>query len=140
MATPKMDLFANKEMVSLRIENRAAITSTLPGPTEESSSRWSSPPRSSSCASWPTTVRRRQPDRSGAGENARCADHRPPDKQPASDDANAPGVRGATAFEWHRQLVYVESTHRADMTGAVRVVHLDEDSNQPPVELDAEHG
>lgn len=134
----RMDLFGNKEMVALTIEKGATMTSTL-------SAADGGVLQQLQLSGPVITVREIGPDGTAsrsltvpAAGKMLVRDHRPPEKQ-ASDDANgAGGARGATAFEWHKQLVYVESDHRADMTGQVRVVHQDEDVKQPPVEVNAE--
>jgi len=134
-----MDLFGNKEMVALRIENGASLTSTLSAPDGGILQQMQ-------LNSTVIVVRELAddgtPSRSlivPAPGQMLVRDHRPPEKQLATEEANgAGGARGATAFEWHKQLLYAESTHRADMTGSVRVVHQDEDARQGPVEVDAE--
>jgi hypothetical protein len=135
----KMDLFGNKEMVALRIENGASLTSTLAAADGGILQQMQ-------LNSTVIVVRELADDGAPsrrltvpAPGTMLVRDHRPPEKQAAAEDANAAGgARGASAFEWHKQLVYAESTHRADMTGAVRVVHRDEDPHQPPLEVDAE--
>jgi hypothetical protein len=46
------------------------------------------------------------------------------------------GMRGATAFEWQKQLSYDENASRVDLTGGVRVVHKGEGDS--PFEVSAE--
>jgi lipopolysaccharide export system protein LptA len=70
-------------------------------------------------------------------------DHRPPGAaaQPGKAPANAgdPGdSRGATAFQWSRQLTYDEATNIAVFTGDVLIVHQDDDAREEPARLRAD--
>jgi hypothetical protein len=65
-------------------------------------------------------------------------DHRPVDKQPTTQ-SDSSGARGATAFQWNKEMVYQEATHRADMVGDVLVVHQDDTADQLPVRMTCDH-
>jgi lipopolysaccharide export system protein LptA len=74
-------------------------------------------------------------------------DHRPPaaavGKAPAPPpppaNAGDPGSsRGATAFQWSRQLTYDEATNTAVFTGDVFIVHQDDESKEEPARLRAD--
>jgi hypothetical protein len=66
-------------------------------------------------------------------------DHRPVTRQPQANSEDSAGARGATAFQWSKQLTYQESTHQADMVGDVLVVHQDDNSAQSPVRMTCQH-
>jgi hypothetical protein len=61
-------------------------------------------------------------------------DHRKSAPQPGESDS-----RGVTAFQWQRSLVYSQTTQRADMVGKVKIVHVDEDKSQLPVQVLGDH-
>ncbi|HSZ55105.1 MAG TPA: hypothetical protein VK797_05560 [Tepidisphaeraceae bacterium] len=61
-------------------------------------------------------------------------DHRRSAAQPSQSES-----RGATVCQWQRSLVYSRATQRADMVGKVKIVHMDEDKAQLPVQVIGEH-
>jgi lipopolysaccharide export system protein LptA len=72
-------------------------------------------------------------------------DHRPPaapapGKAPATQaNVGEPGdSRGATAFQWFKQLTYDEATNTAVFTGNVLIVHQDDDAKTEPARLRAD--
>jgi hypothetical protein len=136
----KMDPFKGKEVSALTIENDAKLTSTLAAPNGDILQQFE--------LTGPTIIVNEfgpdgSPSRSitvpSAGRML-SRDHRPPQKsqsQPGESDSSS--ARGATAFQWSRKLIYLESTHRADMMGDVVVVHKDDEPNSAPVRMNCEH-
>ena len=142
----KMDLFRDKEVVAMTIENRATLVSTLADASGNIEQQFElTGPK--------IIVRELAPD----GTPSRTVtvptagkmlvrDHRAPQKQqPGGDDSS--GARGATAFQWvdpqngqglPARLVYSERDRRADITGDVTIAHQDENTKQPPTNMKAE--
>ena len=72
-------------------------------------------------------------------------DHRPAAEKaektatPAADDPlGMGGGRGATAFQWARDMTYEESNRTAVMNGDVVVVHKNDDAKEPPARLSSD--
>jgi hypothetical protein len=138
----KMDPFKGKEVSAMTIQDEAKLTSTLSGDGGAVLQQFE--------LEGPTIVINEfaadgKPARTitvpAAGEML-SRDHRPKVRQAAAtggNDEDASGARGATAFEWHKRLLYVEADHRSDMIGQVVVVHQDDDPNSPPVRMTCEH-
>ena len=144
----KTDLFGDKDIVAMTVEQDARLLSTLTradGTIEQQVQ-----------LKGPTIIVRElaadgSPSRSvivpTAGRMG-ISDHRRQPKQPLTAGADEGGARGDTAFQWTdlkpgagsppARLVYSEADHRADITGDVLVVHQDEDKKQPPVRLNAQ--
>jgi lipopolysaccharide export system protein LptA len=59
----------------------------------------------------------------------------PPAQANAGDSGSS---RGATAFQWSKQLTYDEATNTAVFTGDVLIVHQDDDAKQEPARLRAD--
>lgn len=143
----KTDLFGDKDVVAMTVEQDARLLSTLTATdgSIEQQLQLKAPK---------IIVRELGPDGSpsrsvlvpSAGRMG-ISDHRRPPKQPQLGSADEGGARGDTAFQWTdpkpgagappARLIYSEADHRADITGDVLIVHQDEDKKQPPVRLNA---
>lgn len=136
----KMDPFKGKEVSAITIEKGAKLTSTLSASNGDVLQQF---------ALEGPTIHVDEFDASGAPSRRITVpaagrmlvrDHRPQEhKEKASpDDAPASGARGATAFQWSRQLIYTEAAHRADMEGDVVIVHEDDDPDSPKVTMEGQ--
>jgi hypothetical protein len=136
----KMDPFKGKEVSAITIEKGAKLTSTLSAPNDDVLQQF---------ALEGPTIHVDEFDASGAPSRRIIVpaagrmlvrDHRPQEhkEKPSPDDAPASGARGATAFQWSRQLIYTEAAHRADMEGNVVIVHEDDDPNSPKVTMEGQ--
>ena len=134
----KMDPFKGKEPVAMTLQDNAALTSTLSSQTGDILQQFE--------LKGPTIIVREVAEDGSRSRSLHVPaagtmlvrDHRPPAKEKdPSGDSN--GARGATAFQWHNDLLYGEATHRADMTGDVLVVHREDDPASPPVRMNCEH-
>jgi hypothetical protein len=139
-ANLKMDPFKGKEVASITIEKGAALASTLSAPNGDVLQQFElKGPTIHIDEFAPDGAASRRITVPAAGRML-VRDHRPQQpKTKPSDDESAGGARGATAFEWSKQLVYAEATHRADMMGDVLIVHRDDDPMSPPVSMNCEH-
>lgn len=135
----KMDPFKGKEVVALNVEKNAALTSTLAGPNNDILQQFE--------LEGPTIALREladdgTPSRTlhvpAAGRMV-ARDHRPAARQQANASNDSAGARGATAFQWSKELVYSEASRRADIVGDVLVAHQDEDAGQSPVRMSCQH-
>lgn len=138
----KMDPFKGKEVSAMTIQDEAKLTSTLSGEAGAVLQQFE--------LEGPTILINEfaadgTPARTitvPAAGKMLARDHRPKVKQATATGGNeedSSGARGATAFQWHKQLIYKEADHRSDMTGQVVVVHQDDDPSSPPVRMICEH-
>jgi hypothetical protein len=133
----KMDPFKGKEVSAITIEKGANLTSTLSAPSGDVLQQF--------VLEGPTLhVDQFAPDGSPsrritvpAAGRMLVRDHRPQERKEKSPGDESSGARGATAFQWSKQLVYAEATHQADMLGDVVIVHQDDDSNAPKVTMES---
>jgi hypothetical protein len=134
----KMDPFKGKELSAMTISKDATLTSTLAAANGDILQQFE--------LTGPTIiVNEFSPDGTPARSITVPAagkmlsrDHRPVAKQ-ATTDSDSSGARGATAFQWNKEMVYQEATHRADMVGDVLIVHQDDTADQVPVRMTCDH-
>jgi hypothetical protein len=133
----KMDLFKDKEVVAMTLDRNAEMNSTLPGPGGTILQQMVlNGPR--------ITVQQLAPDGTKAttvtvpaAGKMLVRDYRATGS--ADKSQNDSQGNGTTAFEWQKSMVFSDVEHRADMDGAVQIVHLEKEAAAMKVEMSAEH-
>jgi hypothetical protein len=139
----KMDLFKDKEVAAMTLDGNADMNSTLTGPDGMIIQQMVlEGPR--------IIVQQLAPDGTKAMTitvptvgKMLVRDNRP--SAGADKSAAAPSEaqgQGSTVFNWQKSMVFNDAAHRADMDGAVQIIHLDNQSGKDAaakVDMVAEH-